>query len=77
VFSGILKYPFVSREYINEGIPECIMNRIKFVGHISKQGNKRMVIIPNRFHERVDNEFKDNDLTVEIGLTFDEDKQQE
>jgi hypothetical protein len=59
------------------GIPECIMKRIKFVGHISKQGNKRMVIIPTRFQERVDNEFKDNDLTVEIGLTFDEDKQQE
>ena len=34
-----------------------------------------MIIIPTRFHERVDNELKDNDLTVEINLTFEEDEE--
>jgi hypothetical protein len=62
---------------MTNGIPEYLMKGIKFVGHISKQGKKRMIIIPTRFHERLDNEFKDNDLTVEINLTFEEDEKNE
>jgi hypothetical protein len=61
----------------SSGIPEYLMTvkGIRFVGHVSKQGKKRMIIIPTKFHERLDNEFKDNDLTVEINLTFDEDEE--
>ena len=53
------------------------MKGIRFVGHVSKQGKKRMIIIPTKFRERLDNEFKDNDLTVEINLTFDEDEEED
>lgn len=62
---------------MTDGIPECLMKGIRFVGHVSKQGKKRMIIIPTKFHERLDNEFKDNDLTVEINLTFDEDEEED
>lgn len=53
------------------GIPEYLMKRIKFVGHLSKQGHKRMIIIPTRYHENLD-ELADIDLTVEIYPTFEE-----
>jgi hypothetical protein len=37
---------------------------------MSKQGKKSMIIIPTKFYERLDSDFKDNDPTVEINLTF-------
>lgn len=51
------------------------LHQTVLLSEVSKQGKKRMIIIPTRFHERVDNELKDNDLTVEINLTFEEDEE--
>jgi hypothetical protein len=46
------------------------MKKVKFIGHISKQGDrKRMIIIPHRCHEEVD-KFGDHDLIVEVYHAF-------
>jgi hypothetical protein len=50
------------------------MKKIRFVGHVSKQGKKRIIIIPLKHHEQAD-EFKDDDLTIEIYRTFEEDEE--
>jgi hypothetical protein len=55
-------------------VTEPLMKKIKFVGHISKQGDKRrIIIIPPKFHQKVD-KFGDDDMVIEIYHAFIEDE---
>jgi hypothetical protein len=50
---------------------QYIMERIRYVGKISKQGNKRMVIIPTEFHDRVAR-IGDRQVHIDISLVYDD-----
>jgi hypothetical protein len=55
-------------------VTESLLKKIRFVGHISKQGDRRrIIIIPSRLHDEVDR-FGDDDMTIEIYHTFIEDE---
>jgi antitoxin component of MazEF toxin-antitoxin module len=50
---------------------QYIMERIRYVGKISKQGNKRMVIIPTEYHDKV-TRIGDRQVHVDISLVYDD-----
>jgi hypothetical protein len=47
------------------------MERIRYVGKISKQGNKRMVIIPTEYHDKVAR-IGERQVHVDISLVYDD-----
>jgi hypothetical protein len=50
---------------------QYIMERIRYVGKISRQGNKRMVIIPTEYHDKV-TRIGDKQVHVDISLVYDD-----
>jgi hypothetical protein len=52
-------------------VKEEEMERIRYVGKISKQGNKRMVIIPTEYHDKV-TRIGDRQVHVDISLAYDD-----
>jgi hypothetical protein len=55
-------------------VTESLMKKVKFVGHISKQGDRRrIIIIPSKLHDEVD-KFGDDDMIIEIYHAFIEDE---
>ena len=50
---------------------QYIMERIRYVGKISRQGNKRMVIIPTEYHDKV-RRIGDRQVHVDIFLVYDD-----
>ena len=64
---------YCSYEYntVSMRTQQYIMERIRYVGKISKQGNKRMVIIPTEYHDRVAR-IGDRQVHVDISLVYDD-----
>ena len=52
---------------------QYIMERIRYVGKISRQGNKRMVIIPTEYHDKVAR-IGDRQVHVDISLVYDDEE---
>ena len=55
---------------------QYIMERIRYVGKISKQGNKRMVIIPTEYHDKVAR-IGNRQVHVDISTVYDDDDEKD